>query len=69
MRKTPLPDTAARAIAPANARLLAAFAENLAGRAEHTRTAYLRDTAALAGIAQTSLAQLSSRELDAVSLR
>jgi integrase/recombinase XerC len=64
MRKTPPPDTAAPAIAPANAVLLAAFAENLTGRPEHTRAAYLRDTAALAAIAaDADLAQLSSREL------
>ena len=64
MPKATLPDSAAANIAPANARLFDAFAESLAGRPLHTRTAYLRDTAVLvASAAGNSLAGISSRDL------
>ncbi len=50
MPKAP-PDTAVPGVARGNAALLDAFAKHLTGRPEHTRSAYLRDTWALARLA------------------
>ena len=64
MPKATPPDAVAARIAPANALLLDGFAESLAGRPLHTRTAYMRDTAVLvAAAAGTPLAAITSREL------
>ncbi len=60
MRK-PRPTGSPAAIMPENAALLEAFARNLAPRPAHTRSAYLRDTAALAALAgDVKLTALSS---------
>jgi integrase/recombinase XerC len=54
----------ATAIAPENAALLGAFAQNLAPRSAHTRSAYLRDTAVLAAMAgDLKLTALSSPQV------
>jgi integrase/recombinase XerC len=64
MRKISRPVAAAPPIIPANTALVEAFAASLEGRPEHTRSAYLRDTTALAALAAaTRLEQLSSADL------
>ncbi len=64
MRKSPSPAVTPPTILPANAAALAAFAASLEGRPAHTRTAYLRDTAALADLAADApLTQVSTQDL------
>jgi integrase/recombinase XerC len=64
MRKSLRTAIATPTILPANASLLAAFAESLVGRPEHTRSAYLRDTTALAALAvHAPLGQISTQDL------
>ena len=64
MRKTPPPQTVARALAPVNLAHIAAFETALATRPAHTRSAYLRDLRALAALAgDHDVAHLGSREL------
>jgi integrase/recombinase XerC len=64
MPKTTPPDSVSARIAPANARLIDAFRESLARRPSHTRSAYVRDTVALAvSAAATPLPTLTSRDL------
>ncbi len=63
MRKA-RPTGNAAGIAPENAALLEAFAQNLAPRAAHTRSAYLRDTTVLAAMAgDLQLTALSSPQV------
>ena len=64
MRKTQPPETPPPALARANAAHLAAFEAALASRPVHTRSAYLRDTRALAILAgDHDMGRLGSREL------
>jgi integrase/recombinase XerC len=64
MRKATLPERDAPALAPVNAAHLATFAIALAGRPQHTRTAYLHDTRILATLAgESNLARLGAPEL------
>ena len=59
MKRTP-----SRPVTPDNLALLEAFAESLARRPAHTRTAYLRDASVLAGAAgESALAALTPRDL------
>jgi integrase/recombinase XerC len=56
--------TSTASAAPANATLLSAFAAHLASRPAHTRLAYLRDVAELAGLAgDVPIADLSRAQL------
>jgi integrase/recombinase XerC len=58
------PATPPPRVSKANAALLEAFARSLAGRPEHTRSAYVRDALLLAGAAGDSpLAGLSARDV------
>ena len=62
-RSTP-PDSPSRPVTQANLTLLDAFAESLARRPAHTRTAYLRDASVLAVSAgESALSKLAPRDL------
>jgi len=64
MKRTSPPDSPSHPVARANLSLLEAFAQSLATRPAHTRTAYVRDASVLAAAAgDAALAGLSSREL------
>jgi len=64
MRKAAPRDTPKAVIAPANAAHLSAFEASLAARSAHTRSAYVRDSRALAALAgERDVAGLGSREL------
>ena len=64
MTNTTPPDSLSRPVARANLSLLEAFAESLAGRPVHTRTAYVRDVSVLAASAdESALEGLSPRDL------
>ena len=64
MKRTPAPDLPSHPLARENVSLLQDFAQSLAARPAHTRSAYVRDASVLAASAgESALRSLSPREL------
>jgi len=64
MKKSPSPDLPSHPIARENASLLQDFAQSLAARPAHTRSAYVRDASVLAASAgESAVRSLTTREM------